>query len=151
MKKTVAGFVAGVVAASAVSVFAASISATENTFKVTVNGNEANIAGYNINGSSYFKLRDVADAVGGFSVGFENNTITITTNAPAEPGERGGERPEGEIGEGGQPSAEDMKTRLEQEVADGKITQEQADEMLSRMESGDMRPGNPPQSEASQN
>ena len=41
----------------------------------------------NINDSTYFKLRDVADAVGGFTVGFTNNTITISTSQtePSEP------------------------------------------------------------------
>ena len=33
--------------------------------------------GYNINGYTYFKLRDIADTVGGFSVDFANNTIQL--------------------------------------------------------------------------
>ena len=35
--------------------------------------------------ATYFKLRDVADAVGGFNVGFSDNTITIDTDTAAEP------------------------------------------------------------------
>mgnify|MGYP000656294227 CR=1 FL=1 len=37
------------------------------------------------NDNTYFKLRDVADAVGGFNVGFSDNTITIDTDTAAQP------------------------------------------------------------------
>lgn len=149
MKKEIAAFIAGLIAATSVSVYAASVTATENTFKVTVNGTEANISGYNIGGSTYFKLRDVADAVGGLTVGFENNTITIVTNMPGAAGT--GERPTGEMRVGTALSAEEMKSRLEQEVSAGKMTQAQADEILSQLESGTMLRGNPPQGAAPQN
>ena len=58
--------------------FAVQYTATENPFPVQLNEQNIQLEGYNINDSTYFKLRDIADAVGGFSVGFENNTIKIT-------------------------------------------------------------------------
>lgn len=55
-----------------------------NSFPVKVNGQTVQVEGYNINDSTYFKLRDVADAVGGFEVGFEDNAIVVNTpNKPA--------------------------------------------------------------------
>lgn len=137
MKKIVFGFILGCIITTSVSVFATAITANVNTFKVMVNGKDAAIDGYNINGNTYFKLRDVADAVGGFSVGFENNTITITTNTlrPTEQGQEWNQA-------GTPPNFDDMKTRLEQEVKDGKMTQEQANEMLSQIQSGRMQPPN---------
>lgn len=54
-----------------------------NSFPVKVNGQTVQVEGYNINDSTYFKLRDVADAVGGFEVGFEDNAIIV--NTPQKP------------------------------------------------------------------
>lgn len=51
-----------------------------DTRNVFVNGNEVVIEGYNINGTTNLKLRDVAEATG-FDVEFENDTIIITTSA----------------------------------------------------------------------
>ena len=80
MKKNfILGFISGAILFSAIGAIAANITAVPNPFPVTVNGAEKVIEGYNINDSTYFKLRDVADAVGGFSVGFEDNTIVLTT------------------------------------------------------------------------
>ena len=50
----------------------------ENPYKILVNGEEKQIQGYNIDDYSYFKLRDIAEAVGGFEVGFENDTIQLS-------------------------------------------------------------------------
>lgn len=33
----------------------------------------------NIDGNTYFKLRDISDIVGGFDVGFNNSTIQLST------------------------------------------------------------------------
>ena len=49
-----------------------------NPFKIKVNNVEQFIEGYNINGSSYFKLRDIGERVG-FNVNFKENTIMINT------------------------------------------------------------------------
>jgi hypothetical protein len=138
MKKMILGFIIGCMAAVSFSVLAASINATVNSYKVTVNGQETAIESYNINGNSYFKLRDLADATGGFSVGFENDTITITTNEQRL-------NAQGAMGGAGAPlSLDEMKTRLEQEVKDGKMTQEQADEMLNQFQSGAFPSGDRP-------
>lgn len=89
MKKSLQGFmigiISGVIITGSIGVFAAYYTASDNPFPVTYNGNRVSLEGYNIEGSTYFKLRDIADVVGGFNVGFENNTITLTgQSAPAE-------------------------------------------------------------------
>lgn len=89
MKKLLQGFIigiiSGVIITGSIGVFAAYYTASDNPFPVTYNGNRISLEGYNIEGSTYFKLRDIADVVGGFNVGFENNTITLTgQSAPAE-------------------------------------------------------------------
>ncbi len=85
MKKLLQGFItgiiSGVVIADSIVVFAAYYTAVDNPFPVTYNGNSVSMEGYNIDGSTYFKLRDIADVVGGFNVGFENNRITLTDQA----------------------------------------------------------------------
>lgn len=51
-----------------------------NTYPVLVDGQEVDIEGYNINDSTYFKLRDIGNKTG-FSVDFANNTIIINSTA----------------------------------------------------------------------
>ena len=89
MKRFVLGFIIGGVICSALTGFAVEYAVTANPFPVKVNGVEKSIEGYNINDNTYFKLRDVADAVGAFTVGFADNTITIDTPQiePPEPSE----------------------------------------------------------------
>ena len=79
MKRFVLGFIIGGVICSALTGFAVEYAVSVNPFPVKVNGVETTIEGYNINDNTYFKLRDVAAAIGGFEVGFEGNAITITT------------------------------------------------------------------------
>lgn len=83
MKKitsNIACFISGIIIASTVGAIAANYTATENTFPIKVNGQNAQMEGYNINGSTYFKLRDIGDKMG-FSVDFKNNTILIGENS----------------------------------------------------------------------
>lgn len=83
MKKitsNIACFISGVIIASTVGAVAASYTATENTFPIKVNGQNVQMEGYNIEGNTYFKLRDIGDKMG-FDVGFENNTILIGENS----------------------------------------------------------------------
>ncbi len=88
MKRFTLGFIIGGIVCSALTGFAVEYAVTANPFPIRVDGIEKSIEGYNINDSTYFKLRDIADAVGGFTVGFTNNTITISTQAePSEPSE----------------------------------------------------------------
>lgn len=85
MKKFILGFITGGIICATATGFAVEYAVTANPFPVAVNGTETAIEGYNINDNTYFKLRDVADAVGGFNVGFSDNTITIDTDTAAEP------------------------------------------------------------------
>ncbi len=80
MKKNfITGFITGGILTAAVTGFAVEYAITANPYPVKVNGVETSIQGYNINDETYFKLRDVSAAVGGFEVGFSDNTITIAT------------------------------------------------------------------------
>lgn len=81
MKRFTLGFITGSIIAAAVTGFAVEYIINPNPFPVKVNGSETAIEGYNINDSSYFKLRDIADAVGGFSVDFKDNAIVLESNA----------------------------------------------------------------------
>lgn len=83
MRKFLSGFICGALIFGAVSVFASGIAAVANQFPVTLNGNNVDMEGYNINGSTYFKLRDVADKTGGFNVNFKDGTIVLTTDEKA--------------------------------------------------------------------
>ena len=78
LKGILCGVIIGVLLASGMFVLAEeTLSITPNPFKITVNGVEKKIEGYNINGSTYFKLRDIGNEVG-FSVDFKDDTIMIT-------------------------------------------------------------------------
>ena len=86
MKKNfITGFIAGGIICAAITGFAVEYAVTANPFPVKVNGQAVQVEGYNINDNTYFKLRDVADAVGGFEVGFADNTITIDTGNAVKP------------------------------------------------------------------
>lgn len=85
MKKFILGFITGGIICATATGFAVEYAVTANPFPVAVNGTETAIEGYNINDNTYFKLRDVADAVGVFNVGFSDNTITIDTDTAAQP------------------------------------------------------------------
>lgn len=54
---------------------------SETSSPIYIDGDESNIKAYTINGSTYFKIRDIADATG-FTVDWNNElqTIVITTN-----------------------------------------------------------------------
>ncbi len=83
MKKFILGFIVGGIICAAVTGFAVEYAVTVNPYPVKVNGVETAIEGYNIDGSTFFKLRDVSAAVGGFEVGFEDNAIIV--NTPSQP------------------------------------------------------------------
>ncbi|MCI8521394.1 MAG: hypothetical protein HFE50_07865 [Clostridia bacterium] len=78
LKFTTLGILIGAAATLSITALADYI-VVPNSFPVKVNGQTVQVEGYNINDSTYFKLRDVADAVGGFEVGFKDNTIIINT------------------------------------------------------------------------
>ena len=75
MKKftsNIACFISGFIIASAVGAIATTYTATPNEFPIKVNGQDTQMEGYNIDGSTYFKLRDIGDNMN-FDVGFNNN------------------------------------------------------------------------------
>lgn len=67
------------------------VTAVPTKSTVLVNGQRVAFDAYNINGSNYFKLRDLAFAINGtpkqFEVGWDgaNNAISLTTGAPYTP------------------------------------------------------------------
>lgn len=80
MKKNfITGVIVGGLVFGAAGAFAGQYVATDNYFPVTLNGERIPLNGYNIEGSTYFKLRDIADKVGSFTVDFQNDTILLST------------------------------------------------------------------------
>ena len=80
MKKNfISGVIVGGLVFGAVGAFAGQYVATDNYFPVKLNGEQIPLIGYNVEGSTYFKLRDIAEKVGGFTVDFQDNTILLTT------------------------------------------------------------------------
>lgn len=77
-KQIIISFLSGAVLFGSVGVFASQYMATDNPFPMQLNGQSVSIEGYNINDNTYFKLRDIADVVGGFNVDFQNNTIQLS-------------------------------------------------------------------------
>ena len=79
-KELFVGIVLGAMIFGGISIFAdGTLNVYPNPFKITVNGVEKNIEGYNINEYSYFKLRDIGEQVG-FDVDFKEDTIMINNN-----------------------------------------------------------------------
>lgn len=79
MKKNfIASFMAGALLFGTAGVFAGQYVATENPFHVQLNGENVDIEGYNIEGSTYFKLRDIAALFDCFDVDFFDNTIQLS-------------------------------------------------------------------------
>lgn len=77
MKKFFTGVLTGVLLSCSVAV-ASNYEAIVNSFPIQLNGQNVTLEGYNINGNTYFKLRDIADVVGGFTVDFNDNTIQLS-------------------------------------------------------------------------
>lgn len=76
-RNVIASFIAGAVLFGTVGVFAGQYVATENPFPIQLNGENVDIKGFNIDGSTYFNLRDIANVIGGVDVGFFNGTIQL--------------------------------------------------------------------------
>lgn len=82
MKKNfITGFVSGAVAFTMVGAVAANMVTTPNTHPVKLDGKNVNIEGYNVDGYTYFKLRDISDAAGEFDVDFKDDSIVLTPHA----------------------------------------------------------------------
>ena len=54
----------------------AALNVDQNTAPVYVDGEEKEVLSYNINGNTYFKIRDIADMVG-FDVDWDGDTQTV--------------------------------------------------------------------------
>lgn len=78
-KQFITGFVSGAIAFGLVGVMAAEMVTAPNTFPITLDGQQVSIEGYNVDDYTYFKLRDIADVVGGFDVDFADDTIVLTS------------------------------------------------------------------------
>ena len=76
-KSNIIFFIIGAIIFGTISAFATQYIVTYNPYPVKLNGQNIAIEGYNINDNTYFKLRDVADAIGYFTVDFNNSTIQI--------------------------------------------------------------------------
>ena len=76
IKQLIIGIITGSIITLSISALA-NFEAIPNQFPIKLNGNDVSLEGYNINGSTYFKLRDIGDKVG-FGVDFADNTINIT-------------------------------------------------------------------------
>lgn len=72
------GFISGALIFGVGGAFAASVIANPNPFLIQLNGQSVNMQGYNIEGNTYFKLRDIANIIGTFNVGFNDNTIQLS-------------------------------------------------------------------------
>lgn len=82
MKKNfITGVIVGGLVFGAAGAFAGQYVATDNYFPVTLNGERIPLNGYNIEGSTYFKLRDIADKLGSFTVDFQDNTICLLSSS----------------------------------------------------------------------
>ncbi len=80
MKKNfITGFISGAVAFTIVGEAAANVITMPNEYSVQLDGKNVSIEGYNIDDYSYFKLRDIASAVGGFDVDFKDDTILLSS------------------------------------------------------------------------
>ena len=154
MKKEVLFYAAGVLTAVGVTAFAAQMDVNPNSFPITLNGSPVEIEGYNLDGNTYFKLRDIGDKLG-FDVDFQDDTIVITSNnrAPEKPdGEKGAhgmpgmpeQLPEGE-GATPEEALAELKERLAQKVSAGEMTQEEADKLIEQF--GTLPEGTPVPSE----
>lgn len=136
MKKEILFFIGGAACALGLTAFATQMDLNPNTFPIMLNGSNVEIEGYNINGSTYFKLRDIGDKVG-FNVDFENDTIMISQKNPLpisgqpQPPMMPAQLPEGE-GVTPEAALAELKSRLSQKVASGEMSQTEADEILAQ-------------------
>ena len=78
MKKFLIGLICGIFISSSTVRAYQSYVAYKNEYSVFVDGQESDIDGYNINGYTYFKLRDIGKYIG-FNVDFKEGDIIINT------------------------------------------------------------------------
>lgn len=85
IKQLICGVLIGALATISITALAEYV-INPNPYPVKVNGQEVQIEGYNINDSTYFKLRDISAVVEGINVDFKDGMVTIdTTDATPAP------------------------------------------------------------------
>lgn len=78
MKRFVIGLLTGIILSGTIAFGINELNIYENPYPIRVNYVDKDIKGYNINDSTYFKLRDISDALdNSFSVDFHDDTIFI--------------------------------------------------------------------------
>jgi len=77
-KSNIVSFIMGASLFCSIGVFAGQYNAVKNSFPIQLNGENIFMEGYNIDGNTYFKLRDIANATKLFNVDFQNNTILLS-------------------------------------------------------------------------
>lgn len=82
-KQLVCGILIGAVATLSITALAEYI-INPNPYPVKVNGQTVQIEGYNINDSTYFKLRDISSVIDGINVDFKDGAVTIDTAEPSK-------------------------------------------------------------------
>ncbi len=79
-KQTVMSFILGGIVFSSVGIFAATeLSILPNPYPIVVNGEKADVEGYNIEGRTYLQLRDMTEVLD-TTLNFKDNTIFIDSN-----------------------------------------------------------------------
>lgn len=129
MKKEILFFALGIASALGITALAASMEVNPNPFPITVDGAPVEIEGYNLNGSTYFKLRDIGDKLG-FFVDFQDDTIVILKSAPDIPGIT--PQPTQGAGVDAAAALSELRDRLSRKVAAGEMTQAEADAVLEQ-------------------
>ena len=76
----IAGVAAGAMLFGGVAAYAAGITAERSTHKIYIDGEQAELEAYNIDGSNYVRLRDFGEAAG-FEV-YWDGTVQIETDKP---------------------------------------------------------------------
>lgn len=133
-----AGFSIGIVISLGAVAFAAQMDVTENSYPITLNGAEVSIDGYNIDGITYFKLRDIGDVIG-FDVEFENDTISLTSDNKPQRGDIEDDRGPDQTQ---QMTLEEFTEMVNAEVTEGTITQEDAENMIANFNEKPQPPQN---------
>lgn len=75
------GFIIGGIICGGIGAIATEYIVNPNPYPIYVDGQPAEIEGYNINDKTYFQLRDIGEEIG-FDVDFINDTIIVSPSTP---------------------------------------------------------------------
>jgi hypothetical protein len=79
MKKYLSGLLTGIIVSLSITVFAAEFNIIPNPYPILIDGVQTEVEGYNIDGSTFLKLKAFEKA--GLEIAFENNNILINTQS----------------------------------------------------------------------